>query len=92
MKKIFTYGIVILVFSTIAFQTVPDQKKLKLEYTQSQWAIKIQTLQNVQEIMRKSTYPANIVDRLQDSVQVLINEISAQVGPQIKDTTAQKKK
>jgi hypothetical protein len=91
MKKSLIVILVLISLSVVSQVKEKPVRLYRLEYSEISWASKVQILMNVQEIMRKSTLPANVVAQWTDSVQSIIADIQKQVGQQMAADTTKKK-
>jgi hypothetical protein len=81
-------------FTKLTHHKIPDpDHKYSLSLTKTEWNSIFQILNNSKEIMRKSSYPGNVIAELTDSLTSIQNKIQLQGGPQISaDTVAKSKK
>lgn len=95
MKKTAVYLAIIVAASVITYgfqQLPPKEKQYHLSYTAQEWSLKVQAIDNVKEIMRKSTYPGATISQWQDSLTSLVNDINSQIGAQMRADTVKPKK
>ena len=75
----------------------PFPKVYSVSLTTDQWNSRLQTINAAKEIMRKSTLPSNVISQYSDSLSVMAQDISEQVGMQLqqeqkRDSTSKPKK
>ena len=88
--------LVVGIFGT-AFIANESVKTYTVTLSQKEWESRLQTLQNARVIMRQSTLPGNVVSAWTDSLDLMVSDISRQVGAQLaaeqkKDSTKPKNK
>lgn len=69
-----------------------EPKIYSMKLKQSEWSSRLMWLENAKEIMRKSNLPGNVISQWQDSLSLFQQEISEQIGSQIKADTSKPKK
>lgn len=89
-------GIPLVVSSWTFIPRNQPTKTYSVSLTTDQWQSRLQTINASKEIMRKSTLPGNVISQYSDSLSVMAQEISEQVGAQIQreqkvDSTKPKK-
>lgn len=97
MKQLLIYLSIIVTVSVLTSFIRPkgkeQPKKYPMNLTQEQWVSRLQWLENAKEVMKKSVLPSNVSSQWQDSLSLFQQEISEQIGSQIKaDTTKPVKK
>lgn len=96
-KSVIVSGIIVLCSIGYAFnyevgKILQADKKLKVEFTISEWEAKLQWMQICQEVMRKSSLPGHVISQYQDSLSMFMNETVKQLQAQMpKDTSKPKK-
>lgn len=90
-KKITIIAVIWLSIISLAL-LAPPEKKISLTRTQSQWVSILMTLQNADEVMRKSSYQGVVISQCQDSLRAFAKDINDMLTASMKDTTMPVKK
>ncbi len=58
-------------------------KTYTVSLSYEQWAARARFVNDAKEIMRKSSYPGNIISQVSDSLEIIVKDINEQVGTQL---------
>ncbi len=86
LKQKFRYfiGLCLLgAFAILSWQKKEMRKTYPVSLTQEQWGARLKFISDAKEVMRKSSYPGNIISTISDSLDALAKEINEQVGSEL---------
>jgi hypothetical protein len=85
MKSIAAIFVVVLfTASSLSAQKVRASKTYSVTLTVDEWNTAMQTINNAREIMKKSTFPANVVSDWSDSLLSVQLKLSSQIQDQMR--------
>ena len=83
MKQGLLLAVLFISIGVIAWKKDQAPKTYTVTLSQREWESRLQTLQNARTIMRQSTLPGNVVSAWTDSLDLMVADISRQVGAQL---------